>query len=300
MDRVVLILWPCLRRAVTLLILWFVSVFLFYWFISDIEHLSSWFLRTLILCLSIFVLALIWRWRVFFRLYFQTSHFVTISTPQTFLYYDPVLQDKWNFSVLLARCDSILAELRQQFGLSLPVPLVVIFFATRSRIREIFRRRIVGIALLRANAIVIADDTDVEKFMRHELAHLFAAKWNLQAPRLLVEGLATFLQGDWNGRPLDFAALSLLRNGTRRFPLSFKYPFTFPKKHSAELYILAGSFTAFLISRFGWDAYRRLYRSAHTFNLGRKFRRILGISLSEAESQWRRELFLNHGEQKNS
>jgi hypothetical protein len=52
-----------------------------------------------------------------------------------------------------------------------------------------------------------------------------------------------------------------------------------------------GSFTGFLIRRFGWDAYRRFYRAAlPNERFDYTFRSHFGLDLEEAEVQWRGEL----------
>jgi hypothetical protein len=55
-------------------------------------------------------------------------------------------------------------------------------------------------------------------------------------------------------------------------------------------YSVAGSFTGFLIRRFGWTKYRKLYRWCNGLAFRWKFKYCFGVTLPEAESQWRREL----------
>ena len=54
-------------------------------------------------------------------------------------------------------------------------------------------------------------------------------------------------------------------------------------------YALAASFTGFLLRRFGWNAYRNLYRSSGVA-FKAAFKTELGISFSNAEREWRQEL----------
>jgi hypothetical protein len=55
-----------------------------------------------------------------------------------------------------------------------------------------------GTVLMHANAVLLAADCPLREGLRHELAHLFAFRWNLHAPPLVQEGLAVWLHC-WNG-----------------------------------------------------------------------------------------------------
>src|SRR5215471_10498734 len=110
-----------------------------------------------------------------------------------------------------------------------------------------------GTIIWRANAIVIANENRVEEAMRHELAHLFAFRRSASTPPLLSEGLAVWLQETDFGQPIHFAALPLLLLGTLPLPKLLRAKFFFDETHRQSCYILAGSFTGFLIHRYGWD-----------------------------------------------
>jgi hypothetical protein len=149
-----------------------------------------------------------------------------------------------------------------------------------------------GQAIGAANALFIADGNYTLRILRHELAHLFSARWNLFPPKLLLEGLATWLEYSQpnpavhqdariclNGRqPSDLSAL-LDGNSFKAGP------------RQCEAYIFAGSFKGFLLCRFGWLAYERLYRAASKKRFANIFQSQIGISFEEAERRWREELF---------
>jgi hypothetical protein len=62
-------------------------------------------------------------------------------------------------------------------------------------------------------------------------------------------------------------------------------------EHAQATYLLAGSFTGFLIGQFGWERYLRFYKLANMrlVNAGRfgsTFEKCFGVPLKKAESQW--------------
>ena len=69
-----------------------------------------------------------------------------------------------------------------------------------------------------------------------------------------------------------------------------KRPFFFGERRRHANYLLAGSFTHFLIERYSWQIYRRFYRYSDSVFLLSHFKRIFGVSLDQAELQWRRKL----------
>jgi hypothetical protein len=230
------------------------------------------------------LLMLRWFWRFAPRV----RRFRTYSTSRVVLHYAPQLQDRWDFGVFCERCVSELDDLEQRFGFSLRGRLIVYLFPTRADVSEVFGKWYAGTALAFANAIVVAADFNLQEVLRHEMIHLFAARWG-QAPPLLNEGLATWLQSTPEGREVDWLARRYMEiSGVRLSQLlSRKFSFRVPR---SAYYYMGGSFTGFLIRRFGWDEYRAFFRKACSANLPRTFRKRFGISLDEAERMWRDEL----------
>ncbi len=113
-----------------------------------------------------------------------------------------------------------------------------------------------GTALLPANAVVLAADCPLREGLRHELAHLFAFRWNTCAPPLVQEGVAVWLQGTTPGQTdITKDTDSVLRFDTDPSPMLDPRHFFAPNQVHVS-YALAGGFTGFLIRRFGWDHYR--------------------------------------------
>jgi hypothetical protein len=218
----------------------------------------------------------VWRFRTHYR-------------REIVLHYAPELMHDLVPEMLLLRWKDELKSLEAKFGFRLP-RVNVFLFAAAGCISELFGPRYGGLALPTFNSIVVADHANDHEDVRHEFVHLFAARWNLFAPPLLTEGLAMHLQQQWQGFPI---ATLVRRFGNRsewtlRSLLDQSFFFDKPYRHAC--YVIAGSFTGFLIDEFGWDAYRRLYGWCRPQLVEWAFKRSLGVSFDEAETRWRSQL----------
>jgi hypothetical protein len=130
--------------------------------------------------------------------------------------------------------------------------------------------------------------------LQHELAHLFSYRWNSHVPPLFGEGLSTWLQDTHFGDPIDELARDLLCEAESKLRLLFDKTFFFHPEHYWRSYILAGSFSGFLIRRFGWETYKCLYYQLRAD--GRddlRFTECFGLPLEDAEGQWRQDILGN-------
>jgi hypothetical protein len=204
------------------------------------------------------------------------------------LHYAPELRHEIIPEMLLLQSRAELKALERKFGFRLPRVSVFLFPAVGC-VMEVFGPQCAALALPSFNAIVVGDRENSEEDVRHELVHLFAYRWNAHAPPLLCEGLAMHLQQRWQSQPI---ATLVRRFGSRsewtlRSLLDRSFFFDAAYRHAC--YIIAGSFSGFLIDEFGWDVYRRLYRSCRPHLVEWAFRRSLGIAFEEAESRWRKQ-----------
>ena len=243
-------------------------------------------------CVVAFFALYYWRNRWLWRFGRRVWRFRTLSDKRVLVHYAPELEDKWNWSIFLERCRADLDELTERFGFRLRRRPVVYLFANRREFSMIFGRPCGGRAILLATAVVIANDTNLDDLMRHEFAHLFSATWNFFAPPLLSEGLSVWLEETIAGRPIDKEARPLIANRNLKLPLLLKRKFFYGEPHRHACYVLAGSFTGFLMRRYGWKAYRKLYRRCDGVRFRAKFKRCFGVSFEKAEWQWRNELII--------
>ena len=224
----------------------------------------------------------------------HVRRFCSIREGPITLCYAPELADEWDLRLVLTCCRREYEHLARTFS---DVPLrsgVVYLFANAKEISDIFSRPTVGFALPTANIVVIAHDGFLRETIRHELVHLFSGRWNLHSPSILREGLAVHLQGSEHGQPLDIHACYHLGAKNRNVISLLDETFFYRKDHLSANYIIAGSFTGFLIRRFGWEKYRYVYRKCMATGFGATFQRVFLLTLSEAELQWRRELFVTN------
>jgi hypothetical protein len=248
--------------------------------------------RSLLLIGVVGASVLLWHWRSrwLWRFTRQVRRFRTAREGRIVLHYAPDLYAKWNMPTLLQRCQEELDRLTDRFGSSLRGRVVVFLFASSKDIAKIFGPHYGGTALSFANAIVIANDTNIQESMRHEFVHLFSARWNALAPPLLSEGLSVWLQETAWGQPIDKVARPFLGNRSLKLPLLMKPGFFFAEPQRQACYVLAGSFTGFLIRRYGWQPYRKLFRLGDGIRFRAKFEKCFGVALEKAEWQWRNEV----------
>jgi hypothetical protein len=238
----------------------------------------------------IWLLGVVWNSRWLWRLTRQVRPFGTVTNDRIVLHFEPALTAGRDMQALLRRCEAELDRLTHRFGSPLRGRAVVYLFRSYTSIAKIFGPRYGGAALPLANAIVIAEDNQVVESIRHEFAHLFSARWSEVAPPLLCEGLSVWLQDTTWGQSIDAAARPLLGNPNSKLPLLLKSTFFFSERQRHACYILAGSFTGFLIRRYGWQRFRDLYRKCKGTRFRAKFLKCFGLTLEKAEWQWRNEL----------
>jgi hypothetical protein len=100
------------------------------------------------------------------------------------------------------------------------------------------------------------------------------------------------MQETLSGEPIDQAARSLLNLQDPNFAAFLSEPHFLDKSHCYRCYTLAGSFTGFLLRRYGFAKYRNFYRTCTEYCFEARFAACFGISLEKAESQWRDEVIV--------
>jgi hypothetical protein len=150
--------------------------------------------------------------------------------------------------------------------------------------------------LVEVNAVVVAADCPKSGGLRHELARLFAARWNMSPPQLLYTGLAVWLEATADGVAIDEMAGRLVCQPDSYLARLLE-PWSFPCEADAQrAYLLAGGFTDFLIRRFGRDRYRDCYIAANHTNFRSRFEEHFDMSLEWAWQIWRESVPQNIAE----
>ncbi len=229
----------------------------------------------------------------------HTRAFLEASNDRFALRYAPALQGKADPKQLLGRATQALEELEARLG-SLDRPrrrrrrkVKIYVFSQGGEVEAIFGKGYQAWAQSQPDVVTVTlDPLMLDEYLRHELAHLFAFRWNTQAPPLLSEGLPTWLQGTWEGYAIDLLACCLLVDGMD-YPLRrlLGRRFFFHQVNRSSCYTLAGSFTGFLLRRFGPERYKAFYRTQWgRWRFETRFARHFGARFAEAEQQWRQEL----------
>ncbi len=139
----------------------------------------------------------------------------------------------------------------------------------------------------RVGHFVTTDGRDTfRRILRHELTHVLAFKKGSMCPELKSEGLATFFQELGFGIH-SIEGLQILRpvNPAPIHELLSRSFFLSPQRIAGN-YWAAGSFTAFLIRKFGWPKYWQFYYQANRANYQRRFYIVFGHELKTVETDW--------------
>jgi hypothetical protein len=192
------------------------------------------------------------------------------------------LGDRIDFTEVMRLAGLGLDDLAQRFGFPLRRCLTIIVVPSHQDLTADFGRPMGGTVLVPANAVVLAFDCSFRDGLRHELAQLFAARWNVCPPPLVQEGLAVWLQETDPDRTGTAEDMGLIRRFNTDPSLLLDTRYFFDPHRLHDTYDLAGAFTGFLVRRFGWDRYREFYRRAHRWTFRPGFEKHYGMSLEEA------------------
>jgi hypothetical protein len=229
-----------------------------------------------------------WQCRFVFRLVWRTRRFRRVSGRDIVLYHSSDLDEFEIIDELLNRSLVELKILEGQFELVLCRPVVVICFANCESIAAIGTGS--GFAMPESNTVAISRNGFKFETVRHELTHLLSAKWDRMAPIFLTEGLAVWSQGTWWGQPVDEQAFVLIKEERQSLPDLLKTSHFYDDRHKDSSYILAGSFTGFLIRNYGWENYGKMFRSARQTGVRRALLNHFGRNPEDLERDWRAEL----------
>jgi len=129
---------------------------------------------------------------------------------------------------------------------------------------------------------------DVDQSLRHELVHVVAADFGFPLLRIglnpgLIEGLAMAVERTAYDETLHDLAAQVFDTGIRP-QMEGLFSFTgFIQTQPAVSYVLAGSFSRYLLDQYGLRRYKRLYRTG-------SFTSVYGKDLEKLVWEWRRQL----------
>lgn len=129
---------------------------------------------------------------------------------------------------------------------------------------------------------------DVQPTLRHELVHVLAADFGLPLLGIgvnagVIEGLAVALERTTNGESIHRAAAQVFAAGHHGAVADLFTSTGFFRGNSSASYALAGSFSRYLIERFGIRSFKTFYRTGDA-------QRAFFHDLSALEGGWRRRI----------
>jgi len=115
---------------------------------------------------------------------------------------------------------------------------------------------------------------------------VLSQQWGRYSLPFKGEGLAGWVQRTKQAKPIAFEALVYLCGGAYVSLARLLDNATWYADRSFS-YAMAGTFTGYLIDRFGLDAYKTFYSAANERNFLSKFELVFGASLRDVERGWR-------------
>lgn len=255
-------------------------------------------LKVSILLSALLLMLLVFLLRLFFMDLWnfgrKVRKFQRLTFPDLDLFVAPELENATDWQNLANQITEVQKELQNRFGFPLKHRLTVFIFPTMSEISSIFRGISAGVAMPYGDGVAFAWEVlkttkVLQEPLRHELAHLFAYRLGKGQPVFKREGLSEWLQETEEGLPIDLQALSEILSGNE-LPLLHLFNDDYFRTSEPESYFFAGSFTGFLIERFGWDAYCRFYSASDSRNFEREFEKHFSMNLLTAEMLWKKTL----------
>ena len=221
----------------------------------------------------------------FWRFSRRIVSFRTVSSDRVSVLFPADLDGRIDFTEVMRLAGLDLDDLAQRFGFRLRRRLTIVVVPSHQDLTADSLGGLRGTACWApATAVILAFDCSFRDSLRHELTHLFAARWNTYPPPLIQEGLAMWLKDTDPERTNTAEDMRLIRrfNTDPSLLLDARYFFAPDRLH--ETYAVAGVFTGFLVRRFGWDRYRKFYRfdSKDRWTFRARFKKYYGMSLEEA------------------
>jgi len=130
--------------------------------------------------------------------------------------------------------------------------------------------------------MVFLNYTNYESTLKHEIAHTVAAKFGVTPFRVadninmaLIEGLAMFIENDFDGFPISYAAKLAYNNNYKVDMNDLFNSGKFFTSYSSLAYIYAGSFLEFIAKNYGVKKLKQLYADLDFENvIGKKFEKL--------------------------
>lgn len=215
----------------------------------------------------------------------QTRWLSTTTDCCTFYYLDDTAADR-DMPTITAVANESLDYVERQLGVEQPNPLRIYFLA-----------RVIGHGGYAYDAVALSyldrhyAGCNLAMVLRHEGTHVLdGLNLRVYPPALLREGLATWVAGGhFKPEPIPERAAALLVLG-RYIPLRPLAKDFYRQQHEIG-YLEGAAFVAYLVDRYGWEAFWRFYNSFEPADgpeamLEEALQRNFGRGLDETEEDW--------------
>lgn len=158
-------------------------------------------------------------------------------------------------------------QVLQKFNLSNSPKIESYIFNDKEQKRKLFGAGNADVSKPWMNKIFL-NYTNYKQTLKHEIAHTVAAKFGVTpfkvADKLnmaMIEGLAMWIENDYDGYPVSFAAKLAFNNGYRISLQNLFNSGKFFSNYSSLAYIYSGAFLEFISNKFEPDKVLKLYGS---------------------------------------
>lgn len=206
----------------------------------------------------------------------ETQHFT--------IYYSPGIEESEKKNISLQH-EYHYMDIHNKYGLSVDDKIVSYIFSDGKEKRKLFGAENADVAKTWSNSIFLNVDNYFNS-LRHELAHIFSAKFGVTPFKVaawfnpaLIEGFAMAIEDNYDDNTNHYLAWLAKQSGYS-IPLESLFSgFTFFTKASSFSYIVSGSFTQFLIDKYGIEKFINIYR-------GEDFQKVYKKNISQLEEEY--------------
>lgn len=160
----------------------------------------------------------------------------------------------------------------------------LIIVDTKEKIVNILGFEVQGFAIPESDIVIFLNSKNYSLAAKHELTHYYSFHiWGRSADNWFSEGLAVYYDNKWNGYQVD-SLTKHLKGNNKLFKIS-----TLAKQfyllNPMIAYPQIGSFTSFLLSKYGKEKIKKLWIRGF-----KDMRAIYGKSLKKLEGEWLKDL----------
>ena len=208
-----------------------------------------------------------------------------IDSENFIIQYDKEILDSTEIKILLLNYEYYFAKLKQQLGFSPAGKITSFIFSDRKQKKKFFGSEQADIAKPWLNEIYISKDS-YEATLNHELVHIFSAEIGKGIFRLadsfnpaLIEGFAEAIDNSYDDIDLHTLASSAYHYEYKIHIPDLFSGLNFFRSFSGLSYLYAGSFSKYLIEKYGLGSFSVFYHSGDS-------RKAFGKTLDELSNNY--------------